>query len=246
MPNEGKGEKLYTPHLAIKELTQDGQFEGYAAVFHNVDLQGDRIKRGAFTQTIEENKGGRWPILMGHVMGRPVGFSLSGEEDSKGLKVLGEFTLDSREGQDAYASAKHAERLKQPLGLSIGYFIRKDGSKYNSDTGVRDLTALDVIEFSIAPVPANPRARMTRVKSAGERFSVRECEEILRDAGFSTAEAKCLIFSLKGQRDVSSEDATAGDDSTPDPKASALLSEARSLHFLAQLKGFIPCQKDYC
>jgi HK97 family phage prohead protease len=233
-------EKQYACHMQLKELTQDGQFEGYAAIFGNIDLQGDRIKRGAFKETLEET-GGRWPILMGHMMARPVGFSITGEEDNKGLKVLGEFTLDSRDGQDAYASARHAARLKQPLGLSIGYRIRKDGAEYNSDTGVRHLTALDVLEFSVATVPANPRARVSRVKSAGERWSVRECEEILRDAGFSQSEAKCLIFSLKGQRDVE-PDATAL--LAPDPKAVAFLDEVRSCNLIVQVKDLL-CLKAF-
>jgi len=196
--------KSFVCELAFKEVTEDGQFEGHAAVFGNVDLGGDRIKRGAFTRTLAET-GGKWPVLMGHMMARPVGFSTGGEEDSKGLLVRGEFTLAADDGRNAYALAKHAAKLKQPFGLSIGYGVGKDGAKFNSDTGVRDLSDLDVYEFSLAAVPMNPRARVARVKAAGEPLTEREIEGILRDAGFSISEAKCLIYSLKGQRDVEPE-----------------------------------------
>jgi len=196
--------KVFTCALEWKEVTEDGQFEGHAAVFNNVDLGGDRIKRPAFKRTIEET-GGKWPVLMGHIMSRPVGFSTGADEDSKGLHVFGEFTLASDDGRNAYALAKHAAKLKQPFGLSIGYGIAEGGAKFNSDTGVRDLTDLDVYEFSLASVPMNPRARIARVKAAGEQYTERELEGILRDAGFSISEAKCLISSMKGQRDVEPE-----------------------------------------
>lgn len=208
--------KLFSCALEFKEVTEDGQFEGHAAVFNNVDLQGDKIKRGAFTRTLDET-GGKWPVLMGHIMARPVGFSTGAEEDSKGLHVFGEFTLAADDGRNAYALAKHAAALKQPFGLSIGYGVGKDGSKWNPDTGVRDLTDLDVYEFSLAAVPANPRARVARVKAVGE-FTEREIEGILRDAGFSQSEAKCLIHSMKGQRDVEPE-------TLPDLKVAAAFND---------------------
>jgi HK97 family phage prohead protease len=138
-------------------------------------------------------------------MSRPVGFSTAGAEDSKGLLVSGEFTLGSDDGRNAYALAKHAARLKQPFGLSIGYGVGQDGAKFNEQSGVRDLTDLDVYEFSLAAVPMNPRARVARVKAAGEPLTEREIEGVLRDVGLSQDEAKCLIFSMKAKRDVEPE-----------------------------------------
>ena len=45
---------------------------------------------------------------MSHNTGRVVGFSTAAEEDSKGLRVEGEFTFASDEGRNAYATVKHA------------------------------------------------------------------------------------------------------------------------------------------
>jgi HK97 family phage prohead protease len=185
-----------------KELTEAGQFEGHAAIFNAVDLQNDRIKRGAFKETVEESAG-RWPVLMGHNTGRIVGFSTGAEEDSKGLKVWGEFTLQSDEGRNAHATARHASALGQKIGLSIGYSIRgEDGADYDEKTGIRTLRNLNVWEFSLAAIPAAPRARMTDVKQAGEiLWSIREFEEYLREAGLSKEAAKRFVAGGYGALD---------------------------------------------
>src|SRR4029434_3846253 len=158
--------KLFQCSLEFKEVTEDGQFEGHAAIFNNLDLQGDTITRVACGRTLEET-GGKWPVLMGHIMSRPVGFSTGAEEDAKGLHVYGEFTLGADDGRNAYALAKHAAALKQPFGLSIGYGVAKDGARVTNDS-VRELTDLDVYEFSLAAVPANRRARIGPVQATAE------------------------------------------------------------------------------
>lgn len=211
MPDMGH-KILACPFTFAKELTETGQFEGWAAVFGNIDLQGDRIKRGAFGESIEES-GGRWPVLFGHNTGRVVGFSTAAEEDTKGLRVEGEFTLASDEGRNAYATAKHAAQLGQKFGLSIGYGIRgDDGASYDSGTGIRTLKNLTVYEFSLAAIPANPRARIMSVKAAGD-WTIREFEEHLRDAGLSKEAAKRFVaggFSALDRRDAGeSEDERA-------------------------------------
>ncbi len=222
----------------IKELDENGTFEGHAAVFNNIDLQGDRIKRGAFADTIAES-GGRWPILMGHLASRIVGFSTGAEEDSKGLRVRGEFTMDADEGRNAYATARHAARVKQPLGLSIGYMVAKDGSKFDADSGIRTLSALNVLEFSLAAVPANPRARIDRIKGLE---NIRQVEATLKEAGFTGDEARIIISICKGERDAnlstSERDAKGGDQA-----AEQFLAEWRSANLYRQMKGVDVCLK---
>ena len=181
--------------LEIKAVEDAGQFSGYASTFGNVDLQGDIVEPGAFTATLAKSKG-RVPILMAHQGGRIVGFGTEAEQDDKGLKVAGAFTLDADDGRNAYAIAKHAAGVGHRLGLSIGYGVRKNGASYDEATGIRHLTALDLYEYSIAAVPANPQARMTRVKSDA-RLTTKEIEETLREAGFSQNEAKRLMFCMK-------------------------------------------------
>jgi HK97 family phage prohead protease len=196
--------KIIAASCALKELTESGQFEGHAAAF-NLDLQNDRIRRGAFAETIAES-GGRWPVLFGHDTGRVVGFSTHAEEDSKGLYVRGEFTLTSDEGRNAYETVKHAQRLKQPFGLSIGYRIRENGAELDTRTGLRVLHDLDVLEFSLAAIPANPKARMTGVKA--DDWTIRDLEQYLRDGGLSKEAA--IAIAAGGFKALDRRDADEG------------------------------------
>lgn len=41
--------------------------------------------------------------------------------------------------------------------FSIGYMIREGGSRM---VGVRELTNIEILELSIATIPANPRAQL--------------------------------------------------------------------------------------
>lgn len=172
------------------DAAASGKFSGHAAVFNNVDFQGDKIVDNAFTQTLKET-GGRWPILLGHRGDKIIGFSTGAEQDAKGLLVHGELTLDSTAGRDAYATMKHASASGQKLGLSIGYRVRKNGADYDDATGIRLLKDVDVLEFSVVGVPANPRARVSRVKT------VREAESTLRELGMSRDEAIEFISVVK-------------------------------------------------
>lgn len=194
----------YSPQFqfGVKSVDKEGQFEGHAAVFNNTDLQRDVILPNAFTATLKDH-GGRVPILMGHQMSRIVGFGVDAEEDGKGLRVRGEFTLDSDEGRNAYATAKHASALGHKLGLSIGYMIPEGGAEYDEAKNVRRLHKIDLLEYSIAATPANPRARMQRVKSGS--MTVTDIEDTLRDAGFSRTEAKRIIAVLPVLRDAAPE-----------------------------------------
>lgn len=189
---------------------KDGSFEGYASTFGNRDLQSDIVMRGAFARTLKESKG-KVPVLMGHQMSRIVGFGTHAEEDDKGLLVRGEFTLDSDEGRNAYATTRHAAAVGHKFGLSIGYGIAEGGYEIDERRGVRKLTDVDLYEYSLAAIPANTRARMTRVKAAGEKLTVTEIEDILREQGFSRADAKRIISDCKALRDAGPDEQTLRD-----------------------------------
>src|SRR5262245_5567959 len=182
----------------FKELNdQDGMFSGYCATYRNKDLGGDVIEPGAFAESLSENKG-RVPILFNHSWMRPIGYGVDAKEDEHGLLVTGEFTLGSTDGRDAYETAKHAQRRKQPHGLSIGYSIRgENGAEMRGET--RRLKAVNLHEYSLAIFPMNPKARIREVKSDA---TIRECEEYLRGFGMSQREAKQFISAVEATRDV--------------------------------------------
>ena len=194
---------------AGSENGAEGQFTGYASVFGPpADLQRDIIAPGSFTKTLKKS-GGKVPILMGHIMARIVGFGIDATEDEHGLKVTGEFTLGSDEGRNAYETAKHAARLGHKLGLSIGYMTGKNGVSFDEATGVTTLKEIELLEYSIAAVPACPRARVTGVKDAA---TLREAERVLKQLGLTGDESRHIISVCRAERDAN----RGGDDNNGD------------------------------
>ena len=225
---------LYTGFFGfeVKAVAEEGTFDGYASTFNNVDWQGDVVMPGAFTETLKKT-GGRVPILMAHQSSRIVGFGLTAVEDAKGLKVEGQFTPDSHEGRNAAATVRHAAKVGHKVGLSIGYRVRKDGAEWDDTAGVRKLKAIDLFEYSIAAVPANPRARVGRIKAAGD-LTIREFEEFLRDSGYSK-DAACAIAS-RGYAAYERRD--AGMDAAAELKraSEAFMAELRGAQFIFELR----------
>ena len=193
--------------FSVKALGEAGTFEGYVSTFGNVDRQGDIVLPGAFSKTIKRSKG-KVPFLMVHRTWQIVGFGTDAAEDEHGLKVTGEFTMESDAGRNAHATVMHAQKVGAKLGLSMGYAILKNGAEFDEATQLRKLKHVELLEYSIAPVPANTEARITGVKAAAD-WTEREFEEYLRDAGFSQRETKRII--AEGFKSVSPRDAGADD-----------------------------------
>ena len=141
--------------LQVKALDEDGTFEGYAAVFGNVDLGGDVIDSGAFDQTLGDSK--TRPILWLHESPAGVGeFS----KDRKGLHVKGKLVLSTQTGHDAYEFLK-AGAVK---GLSIGYLPVRQ--VWDNALKANRLLELKFFEASLTPVPMNQLAAVESVKAA--------------------------------------------------------------------------------
>ena len=85
-------------------------FEGYGAVFGNIDSYGDVIAKGAFKETIREAKAtGQWPAMLSQHGGMglsaddmtPIGIWTDMEEDDKGLFMKGKLAPTARGTQSA-------------------------------------------------------------------------------------------------------------------------------------------------
>lgn len=145
--------------VEIKKIEEDGTFEGRLAVYGNIDVGGDIVKRGAFTKTVKES-GGEIPLLWQHDSKQPIGLlGLSDSEDA--LIVKGRILLDVARGMEAYLLLKN----KIIKGLSIGFEAIKKSFK----DGVRHLEEIKLYEGSIVTFPMNPLAIVTSVKSAPEK-----------------------------------------------------------------------------
>lgn len=193
--------EMLTKSLAFKaeNIGDDGVFEGYAAVFGNVDSWGDVIEAGAFKKTLSEYaaKGTKPALLWQHRSDEPLGVWESLVEDKNGLAVKGRLLIDE------VGRAKEAHALLKAgalSGLSIGYYARD----YSMDekTWVRTLKEIELMEASLVTFPANDQARVSVVKNSPPK-TIREFEALLRDAcGFSAQEAKRIASGGFKARDV--------------------------------------------
>ncbi len=180
----------------LKSISSAGIFEGYVSVFNNVDLGGDVILPGAFTDSLAawKAKGALPPVLWQHRTGEVVGPFLEMREDSVGLWVKGQLLInDIARAKEAYALLQ----AKAINGMSIGYVSRDDS--YDRLTDVRTLKKVDIYEGSIVTFPMNPMASVNSVKSRLAALeSLADVEALLRDAGgFSKAEAVALVARIK-------------------------------------------------
>ncbi|BBB65903.1 primosome assembly protein PriA [Undibacterium sp. YM2] len=188
----------------LKDLKEDGTFEGYGSVFGVVDSYDEVVAQGAFSATLAAGKAsGKMPsLLWQHRSAEPIGVYTSMSEDNIGLKVAGQLALKTVRGAEAYELLK----MKAISGLSIGFVSREDS--YDRVTGIRTLKAVDLWEVSLVTFPANDAARVQGVKSIEKIESIRDAEHYLRESGMSRAEAVAFIGRIKS---FSQSDSDASD-----------------------------------
>jgi len=188
-------------------------FNGYGAVFGNIDANGDVINKGAFRDTLREaRKTKNWPAMLSQHGGwgmdaesmTPIGIWTDMEEDEVGLKVEGKLAETPR-GREIYTLMKMAPR-PAINGLSIGYRIKEFSLGTKPDEPRRTLKKIDLLEVSPVTFPANLKARVAAVKSIELISTLSQAEDYLRDAGgFSRAQATAFVSRLKGLRPSDSE-----------------------------------------
>jgi uncharacterized protein len=188
-----------------------GAFEGYGAVFGNIDAYGDVIQKGAFRATLKDWKKAKSlpPMLSQHggwmmtdMDALPIGKWEAMEEDDTGLRVKGRLiNLDTERGKNIYGAMREGVLD----GMSIGYRAKEFTYGTKPDEPRRTLKAVDLVEVSIVTFPANGRARIDAVKAEG--LTERDFERMLtRDAGFSRSVAQRLMAggfeAVKAMRDA--------------------------------------------
>jgi len=196
--------------------TSTMSFEGYGAVFGNIDAYGDVIEPGAFAAYLSDaqNEKQAWPSMLLQHGGwgmtaedmMPAGVWTDLGEDGKGLKSAGTLA-DIEKSRDAYTLMKMKPRPAID-GLSIGYYAREWAERSKPEEPRRTLKRIDLVEISLVTFPANGKARVSGVKSIGE--TEREIESWLqRDVGLSRREARIAINqgfkALIGKQDAAGE-----------------------------------------
>jgi HK97 family phage prohead protease len=167
--NEKKVKNL---HLKVKSVNDDGTFTGMGSVFGVVDSYGDIVVKGAFTKTLEEQKG-KIRCLWQHDQTQPIGVFTSLIETDEGLQVEGKLTLGSTGGANAYALMQDGA----VDGLSIGFQTIQDS--FDQQTGIRYIKEVKLWEVSVVTFPANEEATITSVKSAFDTLNQKQAVLVL-------------------------------------------------------------------
>lgn len=183
--------------LQVKDLSEDGTFEGYGSIFGNVDSYGEKVMPGAFVASLAKHRreGSSVLMLWQHNPSEPIGIWEDLAEDSKGLWGKGRLILEVQKARETHALMK----AKAIGGLSIGY----REVKVTPEGNVRNLEELDLREISPVSFPANRRARIEAVKSErmdefarrlrdGDPMPIKEFEDILREAGVPKSMAMAI------------------------------------------------------
>lgn len=142
----------------IKALTDEGTFEGYAAIFDKPDSLGEIIEKGAFTKSLKEKD--FFPMCWYHDPRNPIGIVYL-VEDEKGLKVKGELNLEVQAAKEKWALMKQ----KAVRGLSFGFNTIKDLWEGNK----RRLKEVKLFEVSPVTFQAHPAALISAVKQWDEQ-----------------------------------------------------------------------------
>lgn len=185
--------------LDLKEVSEEGVFEGYASKFGDRDDGGDTVMKGAFKNSLSQRKTKGVKMLWQHDPSHPIGVWDEIKEDATGLFVRGRLLTTVQKAKETY------ELMKAGVidGLSIGYRTIK--SLRDDATGFRQLTEVDLWEISLVTFPMLTSATVTSVKGD---WTKREVERVLRDAGMPNAMAVKLIAggydaaNSGGQRDA--------------------------------------------
>ncbi|MEA3172191.1 MAG: uncharacterized protein QOI97_5139 [Pseudomonas sp.] len=173
--------KLEVP-FELKAVDDAGNFEGYAAVFNNVDLGDDVILPGAFTR-VKATRGGKLKLALYHDLTRLVG-AADYTQDDHGLLLKGKVNLAVSYARDAYELMK-AEILDS---MSIGFNTIKESFEERGGRRVRIIKEAELWEASFVPFGMNPAAQILTVKS-----DIRLFENALRERiGLSQKEAAAV------------------------------------------------------
>ena len=184
--------KTYDCTFDLKEVSEgDRTFTGYGSVFGEVDQGRDIVARGAFTESLNEQKNkGRMPkMLYYHDPRRPIGVWEEMREDEVGLFCKGRFTKGVRDADEVYALLQD----KAIEGLSIGY--RTLDYDYDEDLQIRKLTKLHLGEVSVVTFPMLESANVIDVKEL--EFNPRKVESEFRAAGLSSSDAVKAVAVMK-------------------------------------------------
>jgi HK97 family phage prohead protease len=144
----------------------EGEFTALASVFGNIDRYGERVIKGAFSDTLEAwaAKGDPIPVIWYHAWTDPfahIGEVLSIEEREDGLWYKGAIDLDEPLAAKVYKLMKGRRITQQSFGFDVidGGFVKADGIE------VYDITKVELFEVGPCLQGVNPATELLDVKA---------------------------------------------------------------------------------
>ena len=148
----------------IKSDEGSGKISGYFSTYDRIpDSYGDVVAEGAFTNTIKARgeSGHPFPLCWNHDLDQIIGKVDSIEDTEKGPLMTASF-FDTPLAQEKRALVQSGVVYQFSFAYSVEdskQVTLEDGTKAN------ELRKLDLYEVSVVPIPANPRAEVTDIKS---------------------------------------------------------------------------------
>lgn len=148
--------------VEFEDSEKIGKFKGIGSAYGQVDLGGDTVAKGAYTQTLK-HKNYHVKLFLDHGYGVRDYMGVAKLQDSdEGLLVMAEMPLEASDVKDIHTKVKFSVESGDSLGLSIGYNTIK--STVNAD-GTRTLNEIALEEMSITPFPMDTHARILSAKA---------------------------------------------------------------------------------
>lgn len=163
--------------LKIKSSDSDEyDFEGYLSTYGNTDRDGDIFVKGCFDDSLKVRT--RFPMLYGHDyknIDNALG-ALDLSSDDKGLFVKGTFGHS-----DKANNLRELVQMGSITNMSVGCYIQEyePVDRERPFAGSKVLKA-DIVEGSLVPVPANPEANISFVKSLFDGGDEVDAEVVLK------------------------------------------------------------------
>jgi HK97 family phage prohead protease len=161
---------MQEPIKVIKQVTDPFSFEtngdeeyytvkGFATTYNNVDLVGDEIAKGAFSESLKNKKYQEPVMLWQHDHTQPVGKGFLTDSD-EGVLLTAKIPKNDDFVKNRLIPQLQVGAIKS---FSVGMFIDTDTLRFEKDRTIINKAA--IYETSFVTFPANPKASITSVKS---------------------------------------------------------------------------------
>lgn len=163
--------KMEDVSMEYDEETKTATIEGWASTYGNVDLGGDTVAKGAYTQTLT-HKNGKVKMFADHNwnMGNLNGIAFLEDKD-KGLWCKGVMPIEASDVKNTFVKVKFLIDNGEPMGFSIGYNPIK--TTLNPD-GTRTLKEIALEEVSITPYPMDTEAQILTARAKSIQYKSME------------------------------------------------------------------------